>query len=218
VGALLIAALVVALILLVRVNRGDEATPFPDGTTVPGATGDQTVAPAAELASGESTDAEQAAAPVASGDATIVGVRAWDPDGDNGSENDAQAGLALADGIDTSFWSTECYQDRYLGGKRGVGLILELSSPSSGTLAVTVGNGPYQLDVFATAEATAPTQLETWSQIGATRFADDPGALEINIDMTATNLLVWLKELGEDDACSGANPYRGQLGEISFQP
>lgn len=216
VSALLIAALVVALVLFVGVNRGDEAEPFPDGTVVPAATEDQTAAAAADTSSAEPV--APVAEPASSGDATIVGVQAWDPDGDNGTENDAQAGLALADGIETSFWSTECYQDRYLGGKRGVGLILELSGPATGTLAVTVGSGPYQLDTYTSVEATAPTQLEAWTKTGATRYADDPGSLEIGIDTTATHLLVWLRELGEDDACSGANPYRGRLGEISFQP
>jgi hypothetical protein len=38
------------------------------------------------------------------------------------------------------------------------------------------------------------------------------------VDVAATHLLVWLKELGKDDACSSANPYKGRLGEISYQP
>ena len=34
----------------------------------------------------------------------------------------------------------------------------------------------------------------------------------------ANYVLVWLKELGRDEACSESNPYRGRLGEISFGP
>ena len=216
VGALVVVALVVALILFIRVNRGDQADGLPTDTDV--ATDGAVDEPAAEAATDAAAEGDDAQAAPAVGDRRIVGVQAWDPDGDNGTENDAQAELALADGEPSSYWATECYQDRYLGGKRGVGLILTLSDPGPGTLAVTVDSAPYQLDVFATAEPTPPTELEAWTEVGATRFADEPAALEVGVDQTATHLLVWLKELGADDACSGANPYRGRLGEISFRP
>jgi serine/threonine protein kinase len=207
VGALLVAALVVAAILFVGVNRGDDASPLPNGSTNP----------ESSSASSDEADAATDDEPAPRGDVTIVGVRAWDPDGDNGSENDAQAELALADGVDTTYWATECYQDRYLGGKRGVGLILELSRASSGTLSVTVGHGPYQLEVFATEATEAPTDLAGWTPLGETRFADQPNTIDVRVDPEATHLLVWLKELGPDDACSGVNPYRGLLGELAFR-
>jgi len=213
VGVLLVIALVVALILFVRVNRGDEADGFPTDTVVP--TDETSEQPADATGTGDEPPAE---APPSGGPATIVSVQAWDPDGDNGTENDAQAELALADGEPSTYWATECYQDRYLGGKRGVGLVLGLDTPGTGTLGVTVLSAPYQLDVYTTSAPTAPTDLAGWSPVGATRFAEEPGTLEVGIDQTATHLLVWFKELGADDACSGANPYRGRLGEITFQP
>jgi serine/threonine protein kinase len=214
VGALLVAALVVALVLFVSVNGGDQAEEFPNGTTVPGAsdpTADADAAAATESPTGEES------APAPTGNARIVSISAWDPDGDNGSENDAQADLALADGSATTYWATECYQDRYLGGKRGVGLIVGLSEPARGTLSVTSLNGPYQIDVLTTDAASPPDDPAAWTTLGPTRFADEPAELSIEVDTTATYLLVWLKELGPDDACSGANPYRGRLGEIAFQ-
>ena len=214
VGALVVVALVVASILFIRVNRGDEAEGGPVGTDDP--TADAAATPSGDQPTDPTDGAGETPEP--SGSAEVVSVQAWDPDGDNGTENDAQATLALADGEPSTYWATECYQDRYLGGKRGVGLILTLSDPDTGTLAVTAANAPYQLDVYATAEPTPPTDLTAWNQLGATRFADAPGELEIGVDQTAAHLLVWLKELGPDDACSGANPYRGRLGEISFRP
>jgi len=63
-----------------------------------------------------------------------------------------------------------------------------------------------------------PADLAGWVQHGPTRYADDPGTIEIAFDQPANHVLVWLKELGHDDACSSANPYRGRLGEISFRP
>ena len=215
VGSLVVVALVVALILLVRVNRGDQADELPGDASTPTSEepADAAVAPDDDPGAADAADV----APV-TGDGSIVAVRPWDPDGDNGTENDAQAELALADGEPSTYWATECYQDRYLGGKRGVGLVLSLSGAASGTLAVTVAHAPYQLDVYTTADATAPTDLDAWAPVGGTRFADEPGDLEIGVDQPATHLLVWLKELGPDDACSGANPYRGRLGEISLRP
>ena len=65
---------------------------------------------------------------------TSIDVRAWDPYGDNGSENDAQAPLAIADGSRDTAWSTECYSDQYLGAKPGVGLVISFPNFQMGDL------------------------------------------------------------------------------------
>ena len=212
VGSLLFAALVVAGILFVRVNRGDDGTRFDNGT----------VAPANSAAPIDPVDDGAQAPPAANsgngGAVQIVSIQAWDPDGSNSSENDAQAGLALADNSSSTAWPTECYQDRYLGGKRGVGLVLDLSVASPGTLSVETLNAPFQIDVYAATTEGSPADLDAWDKIGSTQFGEEPGAITARIDLPATHLLVWLKELGPDEACSTANPYRGRLGEISYQP
>ncbi len=219
VGALLAVALVVALVLFVSVNRGDAPDDLPtvtvdagdanaaeasnaDGEPVDGADGDGTTAPNA----------------IDGADARIVTVQAWDPDGDNGRENDSQASQAIADGSDSTMWATECYQDRYLGGKSGVGLILGLNGAATGTLSVESANGPYQIDIMTATGAATPAELSGWSRVGDTRSADAPGTIDVEITEPANYLLVWLKELGPDEVCSSANPYRGRLGEISFGP
>lgn len=232
VGALLAVALVVALVLFVSVNRGDSADDLPtvsadQGADASDATASDATASDADQpdeADGDSAGAADgepaAAAPdvIASADARIVTVQAWDPDGDNGRENDAQANLAIADGSSSTMWATECYQDRYLGGKSGVGLILGLNGAATGTLSVESANGPYQIDVMSANGAAAPAELGGWSKVGDTRFADEPGTIDVEITQPANYLLVWLKELGPDEVCSSANPYRGRLGEISFGP
>jgi len=209
VSTLVIIGLLVALVLFIGLNNGDDGDDFPTDTVVPGAANLESVTPDGE--------ADSAAAP-AVGPVRIAQVQAWDPDGDNGTENDAQAGLALADGSASTSWATECYLDRYLGGKRGVGLILGLNTASPGTLSVDSLNAPYQIDLYAATGADAPVALDGWAQVGSTKFAEVSGTMTFDVDIDATHLLVWLRELGEDEACSSSNPYRGRLGEISYQP
>jgi serine/threonine protein kinase len=223
IGALLLVALIVAGALFVNVNRGDTSDDFSTPTVVPAATAD---APAAAdvpsvtdgpvAVDGATPDSTPGASP-ATTTISVVAMHAWDPDGD-GTENDDTAHLAIADGSTSTSWTTVCYADRYMGGKTGVGLIATLSAPSTGTLGVDVMHGPYQVDVLATTERVAPSDLAAWTKMGSTEFADQPGRVEVPVDIAATHVLVWLKELGADDACTSANPYRGRLGEITYTP
>ena len=222
IASLLLVALAVAGLLYIGINRGDDPAGLP-GTTA--AAGEQPAATAPPADSATVPPSASGApvpnpttAPVVPADLRIVSIQAWDPDGDNGTENDTQAGLAMADDSDGTSWPTECYSNNFLGGKRGVGLIMQLSAPSAGTLRGESLNGPYQIDVLTSDAATAPTDLDAWQQVGDTQFSDDPGRFEVTIDSPANFVLVWLKELGEDEACTEKNPYRGRLGEISFTP
>ncbi len=152
-------------------------------------------------------------------DARVVAVEAWDPDGDNGTENDSQASFALADGNPNTSWATECYSNQFMGSKRGVGLILSLSSPASGRLSAELPTAPYQVDVYASADEAVPATLEAWgAPIGDTMFSDSPGTIDVGVGIDATHLMLWLKELGADDDCTTANPYRGKLAEVTFSP
>jgi hypothetical protein len=182
-----------------------------DGATV----GD---AGAAEAESATDAPPVEPVEPVDPAGVRIATVQAWDPDGDNGTENDSQAQLALSDGSASTMWATECYQDRFMGGKRGVGLIFGLNGAAAGTITAESINGPYQIDVFTAAGADPPGDLDGWSQQGPTRFDDRPGSIEVSFDDPANYILVWLKELGADEACTSDNPFRGRLGEISFRP
>jgi serine/threonine-protein kinase len=194
----LLAAAVVGLILLSFLGDGEQS--------------DVEVAP---VASAPPTSAGSVAvAPV-----EIVGVTAWDPDGDNGGENDGQATAVLADDDQTTAWATECYASQYLGGKRGVGLRVELSAASAGTLSVESLNAPYQLEIFASSAETAPADPDGWgAPLAPKAYSTEPGTVAAVAPDGTRHLLVWLRELGPDDACSDSNPYRGRLGELSFVP
>jgi serine/threonine protein kinase len=215
VGALLLVAMIVALVLFVAVSRGDEPGDLPEDTRVPGAAGDEASAGAGEADA--ATDAPPVE-PIDPAAVRIATVQAWDPDGDNGTENDSLAQLALADGSSSTMWATECYQDRFMGGKRGVGLIFGLNGASAGTITAESISAPYQIDVYTATGTSPPADLDAWSQQGPTRFDEQPGSLEVSFDDPANYILVWLKELGPDEACTSTNPFRGLLGEISFRP
>jgi hypothetical protein len=191
-------------VLWATIGTGDDGSGLPATTVVPG-----------EAAAGSEPASPTSAA--TAGPVTISSIAAWDPYGTNGSENDAQAPLALADGSGATSWSTECYSSQYMGGKQGVGLIVTLSAAAAGRLQLESVNAPYAVEVYASAEATPPTALEGWgAPVGEKAYSTSPGVVEASVATPAAHLLVWLTELGPDSGCSSANPYRGRLAEITF--
>ena len=209
VGGLLVVAAIMGAILWIMLGTGGDDSGLPETTVLP----DSATAATVAAAGADGTIAAAGPPPAIA----ITTITAWDPDGSNGSENDAQAPLALADGSGATSWSTECYSSQYMGGKRGVGLIVTLSAASSGLLKVESVNAPYALQVFASAEAIPPTAVEGWGEPLADKaFADVPGIVETSVSTPASHLLIWLTELGPDKGCSAANPYRGRLAEITF--
>jgi serine/threonine-protein kinase len=160
------------------------------------------------------TNTAPAAEPV--GSAAIATITAYDPEGD-GTENDADAVLSGADGSPATSWSTSCYSDRFMGAKRGVGLVVTFDGPTQQAITVDVATAPYQVSFFAAADETIPPTLDEWGpELGSTRFDDEPGTITSPVpDAPARHVLVLLRELGSDGTCSDANPYRGRLGEIA---
>jgi eukaryotic-like serine/threonine-protein kinase len=154
--------------------------------------------------------------PAAIGPAAIATVTAYDPGGD-GTENDGDAVLSLADGNPATFWRTSCYSSKYMGGKPGVGLVVTFDAPAQQAITVDVQSGPYQVDFFASDAEAIPTSFDQWGPpLGSTAYADVPETVVSPVPgAAARHVLVLLKELGPDDTCSDANPFRGRLGEIA---
>ena len=55
-----------------------------------------------------------------------------------------------------------------------------------------------------------------WTPIGTTAAADSPGTVERRVDVDAAHVLLWFTRLGNDDACTSSNPYRGQIAEVAY--
>ncbi|MCB0954534.1 MAG: hypothetical protein KDB12_00050, partial [Ilumatobacter sp.] len=126
---------------------------------------------------------------------------------------DDLAALAI-DGDPETAWSTVCYANEYLGGKQGVGLVLDLGGASSGVLSIDIASAPYQVRVYTTAAATAPTSFSGWGS-PADSFAGAEPQVATTVINNATFVLVSFVQLGTDSGCSN-NPYRGSLREITL--
>lgn len=200
VGGLLLLALIVALLLWVGLD---------DEGAQPGALADAaaatTVAPATTLG----------------GPALLETITSFDPgDRATGRENDDQVGL-VRDGNPSTVWATECYSNKYMGAKQGVGLVLTFDRPALGQVGVSIASAPYQLEVYATSEAAVPGSIEAWGAPVAPKFAATVArAITATIDgEPARHVLVLFRELGAGGAaCGDAHPYKGRIAEITFTP
>ena len=204
VGLLLVLMLLVGLALWF--TRGSE-------DPVDGATPDTTAASVSTpAAGGPGTTAGSAPAKPAS----INAVKVFDPDGD-ATENDDLVGR-VTDGSTESAWTTVCYADKYLGGKRGVGVVVTLDRASTGTLDIVVGSAPYQMRVYAVGARRAPGEFTDWGPAIESFAGAESGMLRVTLASPARHVLISFQELGRGSTCTSQNPYRGVLGEVTFSP
>lgn len=158
---------------------------------------------------------EDIVAPAVIEPASIVSIMSYDPSGDDGEENEALVPLLLDSNPQTN-WTTTCYANQYFGSKEFVGLIVQFSAPTTGTLNVYMGNAPWKIDVY-TALDTAPPQLAGWGQRIATGNNAKRRGANFIIAQPAQYVLVALREIGKSGMCSGSNPYQGLLSGVTFQ-
>jgi hypothetical protein len=162
--------------------------------------------------SGATSTTAVAATIAATPGAVIAAVQAYDPAGD-GEENDELA-AALASGGGS--WRTVCYESEFMN-KPGVGLVVTLDAPHSGTLTFDAETPPYQIEVFATPDEAVPASIDAWgSRLGDRQFSDQPSTITVQVAEPARHLLILFREIGPDPGCSDRNPYRGTIANISF--
>jgi serine/threonine-protein kinase len=165
-----------------------------------------TEAPAAEPAP------TMAAAPV--GPVTITRAMSYDPNGDDGVENDELLPLLL-DGMPRTQWRTVCYGDKFFGSKGGVGVVLELSSPATGTLMVNPQTKPWGIEVYSALDVV-PAGLDQWGPRVAKSYGTEVGPTTFVVSEPAKYVLVWFREAGTSPACSTKNPFQGVLAGAGF--
>ena len=143
-------------------------------------------------------------------------MKVFDPDGDS-TENDDLV-TRVIDGSPDSAWSTVCYLNKYMGGKRGVGVVVSLDRASAGTLDLVVGSSPYQVRVYTVGTKRAPGEFTDWGPAVESFAGTEPGTLRATLPSGSRHVLVSFQELGRNTGCSSQNPYRGVLGEVTFTP
>ncbi|MEY4159349.1 MAG: hypothetical protein RL743_1844, partial [Actinomycetota bacterium] len=158
------------------------------------------------------TSPTAAAAPA--GPITITRAMSFDPNGDDGVENDDMLPFLL-DGLPRTQWRTVCYGDKFFGSKGGVGVVLELSSPAAGTLMVNPQTKPWGIEVYA-ANDVVPATLDQWGTRVAKNYGTEVGATTFVVADPAKYLLVWFREAGVSSACSTKNPFQGVLAGAAF--
>ena len=219
-GLLLLAAIVaLGLWLSVRYGADDGATLDGVGDATDEPTGDEPTGdgavPGLDGGAGDGIDGTTGVDPAT---ASIASITAYDPEGDDGAENDDEAALAVADGDPDTMWRTVCYGGEFMGGKRGVGLVVTLDQPARRAVRADIVNGPYIVEFFTSTAETRPGSLDGWdAQLGERRFDTEGGTITSDEPAEPVrHLLVLLKQLGPDSSCSDEFPFRGRIGEISL--
>jgi hypothetical protein len=145
---------------------------------------------------------------------SIVSVHSFDPDGNDRTENEPLAPLAI-DGNPATEWHTVCYSDKYLGGKTGVGLVVDLGTATTGTLTVDIGSAPFQLRVFSAPDGQEPSSFSGFSTAIDSFHGTELTTVSAAVTQPARWLLVSFVELGSNNDCAN-NPYRGAIRELTF--
>jgi serine/threonine-protein kinase len=152
--------------------------------------------------------------PVEAPTLSVVALTSYDPNGDDGEENDALIPYLL-DGNPETTWQTTCYANQFFGSKEYVGLLLQLSRPATGTLRVGMKNAPWAIDVFG-ANDIAPASFDAWgAKIGGGYNTVRKGA-NFLIAEPSQFILIALREVGASPMCSASNQYQGILAGVTF--
>ena len=148
------------------------------------------------------------------GNVSVVGMRSYDPNGDN-QENEAMI-PNLTDNNPATTWTTVCYSSQYFGSAAGVGVVVQLSGMGIGTLAATFRSAPWNAEVFVSPGKAIPATIEGWGLRVADSYGTTAGPATFSVTTPGQNVLLLMREAGRSSSCSDNNPYKGILSELSF--
>ena len=201
VAGLIITAIVMVIVILATLGEDPNRERLP---TIPAAD----AATRTQQPAGNTEPARTPPPPVPDGAPVIM---LFDPDGD-GTEN-AQVEAAF-DGDSSTMWSTECYRSSQLGGKRGVGLLIDLGSDQTGTLDATIASAPFGVQILASADGDVPSRIQDMTIIK--RFQrDQRGTITATLDTPARYVAVVFVKLARDSECTGRR-FRGDIAEVQW--
>jgi hypothetical protein len=198
VAVLVVLVLAMALNSLSGIGDGRGQAPQPAGTG-------QTAAPQGSSA----PPSQQPAATPAEGAPTIQGVRSIDPQGDDGTENDEKAPLAI-DGDAGTAWTSSTYNSAEFGNlKDGIGMVVDLGRPSrlSG-VALTVAGGGGTVEV-----RTAPGPgLDGSTAVGTAEITGGPVDVALAEPVETQYVVLWFTQLPQT-----GSGFRVELAEVQVR-
>ena len=186
-----IAILLVIGVVFATINKSDSTSAEPTTTTV------------------------AATAPVVSGPVQITGIKSFDPQGDDQTENDNEASN-VTDGDLATAWSTTCYKSSTFGSKSGVGLVMQLNGSALAQLQADIQGDGWKARVYTS--NSAGSDLESWGSPIWEGSSDDGSTITTSFTTPSQFALVYLTQIGQSGFCSNNNPYRGYISEIRIQP
>jgi eukaryotic-like serine/threonine-protein kinase len=140
-----------------------------------------------------------------------VSASSFDPNGDDGRENEDQAKRAI-DTDPTSGWRTEGYNQNFGDGgiKPGVGLVLDLGRPQEvAKLTLTLDpTGGSTVQVYGSDDRAAT--LDGWTKLSDPRTGTDRASF--SLEGSHRYLLIWFTSLPQD----GEGKYRGGVTNVSL--
>jgi hypothetical protein len=138
----------------------------------------------------------------------IVGVKSIDPYGDS-QENPYQVKYAI-DGNPATAWTTSAYPTADMGGKAGVGLLLDLGAarPFTTLKLVLVGNGTNLTVMTGATVRNAPQGFATVAKVTGA-----PNELTIRLPRAVTSrfVVIWLTKLPPSNT-----KFQGGIAEVTI--
>jgi len=145
------------------------------------------------------------------GPVSITGVQSFDPEGDDGNENDEQVAY-VTDGDPSTVWTTSCYKSSTFGSKTGVGLMVQLNESALAQISVAMAESGWSARIYTSNEAGA--SLADWGDPIWEGGSDGGDGITATFASPAKYALVFLTEVGRSGFCSNKNPFRASVSDI----
>ena len=145
------------------------------------------------------------------GPVSITGVQSFDPEGDDGGENDDQVAF-VTDGDPATVWTSSCYKSSTFGSKSGVGLVVQLNESALAQISVDMAESGWSARVYSADEAGA--SLADWGSPIWEGGSDGGEGIVATFSSPSRYALVFITEVGRSGFCSNKNPFRASVSDI----
>jgi serine/threonine protein kinase len=154
------------------------------------------------------------AAPAATvADLPISAVTSFDPDTSdaNKTEHPDETGNVI-DGDTATVWTTEAYRQANVGGKSGVGLVLELTNPGRVSAVNLTADAGMNVEIYTS--DTSGSTLAAWGEPkGSGENLGESATVAVQGRAPVRSVLVWLTLLPAD----GSGRFVGRIAEVTVR-